>query len=292
MNNVLHKKISLNDLPQYSPWPSRILGLSSWSRDARNKDENYREYENEKWGPLVQSVSKNPGECSLEKVSKVSWEDTSSVLCAKGNEFFICDPDIAYSQLAEELAEEFRSKIGSDSLVEMGAGYGNILFRLIRLLNISQSVVAGEFAPSGQYLIREIAKTEGINIRVADCDFNSKPMLACAAPKNAFIYTCASIHYVPDLQMNFIDKLLELRPCFVAHYEPLWQADNTLISLMRNRYLEMNQYNTNLRFLLNDAESAGKIKIIKQRDDLLRINPLMAYTLIIWKPTGVTANTL
>ena len=57
INNA--QEVSLNDLPKYSPWPSRMIGLSKWERGERTPKDVEREYEKEKYQPVLEIVSKN-----------------------------------------------------------------------------------------------------------------------------------------------------------------------------------------------------------------------------------------
>lgn len=283
MNQTL---IAIDDLPRYSNWPSRLLGLEQWKRKERTSAENLREYEDEKWGPLARICQERGASYSLDSVSKIAREGgENQILCSKGEWLFLSSPEEADNQIAKELASEFLKFEEASCLIEIGAGFGNMFFRIVSNLGGCFSrLIAAEYAASGRILIQRIAESESIEVLTLACDFNDPQILFGRIPENAFILTCAAIPCAPGLDHSFVDRLLSLKPRYVAHYEPLWQSDQKLLSLMRNRYLELNDYNTNLIDILRHARDKGKIRIIQERDDLLRINPFMAYTLTVWEP--------
>jgi hypothetical protein len=47
------RKISLKELPSWSPWPVRIVGLQQWSVPTRNLDKITAEYNNDKYAKLL-----------------------------------------------------------------------------------------------------------------------------------------------------------------------------------------------------------------------------------------------
>src|SRR5262249_37183244 len=44
---------TVDDLPRYSPWPARLLGLEPFQPKQKTPAEVSREFEGEKWGPLL-----------------------------------------------------------------------------------------------------------------------------------------------------------------------------------------------------------------------------------------------
>src|SRR5207253_5818239 len=51
--------IPLDQLPQWSPWPARIAGLSPWSKPVRNLEKIEQEYDHDKFGRCLEFVRKN-----------------------------------------------------------------------------------------------------------------------------------------------------------------------------------------------------------------------------------------
>jgi hypothetical protein len=56
---------------------------------------------------------------------------------------------------------------------------------------------------------------------------------------------------------------------------------------MRQRYIEVNDYNTNLVTLLREHQKRGLIKIIEERPAVFGLNALLAASLLVWAPQPI-----
>jgi len=54
--------------------------------------------------------------------------------------------------------------------------------------------------------------------------------------------------------------------------------------MLRRRYIEINDYNRNLVTLLQEHETKGTLKILKEERSLFGNNPLLPISVIAWKP--------
>ena len=63
------KEISLNELPMYTDWVKKLLSLDEFEIRYKSKREIQREFEDEKWGPLLQDA-KGIRDLSLAHVAK------------------------------------------------------------------------------------------------------------------------------------------------------------------------------------------------------------------------------
>ena len=72
------------------------------------------------------------------------------------------------------------------------------------------------------------------------------------------------------------------------HLEPRYeQCDrHTLLGHLRRRYIQVNDYNTNLVALLHDQQDRGLIRILEERPTVFGMNPLLAASVIAWIPQG------
>ena len=55
---------------------------------------------------------------------------------------------------------------------------------------------------------------------------------------------------------------------------------------MRRRYIEVNDYNTNLLTVLRDARDAGTIQILEERAAVFGANPLLPASVLTWAPSA------
>ncbi|MDA0991672.1 MAG: hypothetical protein O3A51_13095, partial [Verrucomicrobia bacterium] len=47
------QEMTINDLPRFSKWPARLLGIEPWAQRTKSRDEIDREYETESWGAYL-----------------------------------------------------------------------------------------------------------------------------------------------------------------------------------------------------------------------------------------------
>jgi hypothetical protein len=74
----------------------------------------------------------------------------------------------------------------------------------------------------------------------------------------------------------------------VVHIEPVYEHCNpaTLLGLLRRRYIEACRYNRNLSTILHHHERQGSLEIIQESVPGFGPNPLLAASVIAWKPRG------
>lgn len=68
---TIQKNYVLDNLPKYSSWLARFLGLILWEKHILNTKEILREYEDEKWGSLLSKMNKSGKKFSLENIEKL-----------------------------------------------------------------------------------------------------------------------------------------------------------------------------------------------------------------------------
>jgi hypothetical protein len=72
--------------------------------------------------------------------------------------------------------------------------------------------------------------------------------------------------------------VINVEPCY-EHCE-----GKTLLGLMRRRYIEVNDYNTNLVTVLREQRDRGVIDILEELPAVFGSNPLLAASVIVWRP--------
>lgn len=281
------KQYNLDDLPRFSPWPARLLGAEKWQPKSKTAAEVAREYEHEKWGPLLQLVRNAGRRMTVQDADKVVFADLSPQLCSVGRSFRLLTAAAAHRRHIDLVATALKRFQPCNALVELGAGYGTIILRLANLPAFRRTpVMAGEFAPSGVGLIELLARAQKTDIVAGACDFASSPLVEFQIPKGAVIYTSMATPCVPMLNGSFIDQLIAAQPKAVVHVEPCYEhcdAD-TLLGSMRRRYIEINDYNRNLVTLLREYQKQGALRIVVERPALFGTNPLLCASVIAWIP--------
>lgn len=145
---------------------------------------------------------------------------------------------------------------------------------------------AAEYTKSGIGLTKILAKAENLSIDVGHSDFTSADITTLRIPDNSIIFTSYATHYVPKLRSSFVKGLCKFNPKVIIHFEPCYEHfdTKTILGLMRKRYIEVNDYNTNLATLLHFHHQAGKIKILYEKPTFFGGNPLLAASVLAWRP--------
>lgn len=279
------RRFTVNDLPRFSPWPSRLLGFEPWQQRRKTPQEVTREYELEKWGPLLARVKDAGRSITLDQVEAWVSGDQSHVLCSIGDELELLTPREVRDRYLAIVDDVLRRYVPASALVELGCGYGGVLLALAQRHPFREmSMLAGEFAPSGVELVRHLAALQGSAVTAAACDFSLPRITTLDVPPDALILTSYAVHYVPTLSPDFVTTVAAWRPRAVVHLEPCYEHcdGNTLLGLMRRRYVEVNDYNTNLVTVLRESERRGAIKIVEERPAVFGENPLLAASIVVW----------
>ena len=127
------RKIDLNELSHWSPWPSRLLGLTEWNVQSRTIKKVVQEYDKDKYAKCLAYYTENGGLVSPEEIKqfelKLALEET--VCVSYGDDLVLTSLGEVRSKLYQLLAEKMRSKIDqSTTIVELGCGYGYNLWML------------------------------------------------------------------------------------------------------------------------------------------------------------------
>jgi hypothetical protein len=283
----MKKKISIEDFPKFSPWPARLLGLEEWKQRYKTPAEISREFEHEKWGLLLKRVSKASNPVTVRDVNKWFFENWPDMFCSLEDRFLVLKPSDAnqyYLKLVKGILKQF---MPASAIVELGAGYGNIILTLAKEAPFSRvRIMAAEYTRAGSELIKRLAKTEHLEVSTGRCDFSAEPMTNLTMPKNAIIFTSFATPYVPKMPLSFIKQLNLFEPKVVVHFEPFYEHcdSTTLTGLMRKRYIEVNDYNRNLATLLHDQQRKKQITIHLEEPAVFGSNPLLPASVIAWSP--------
>jgi hypothetical protein len=171
------------------------------------------------------------------------------------------------------------------ALVELGAGYGSIILRLAASKEFQgKPLFAAEFTAAGAKSMVRLADNAGIKLVIGRCDFGEAVLEGFEIPPNALIFTSYAVHYVPQLQEKFMQLFLRFRPRAVVNFEPVLEhQDHSLLGLMCQKYIALNDYNRNLLTVLEQATQAGKIEIVREVKSRFGINPFLPFSVLAWR---------
>ena len=284
---MANKQITMNNLPEYSPWPARLLGLEPWEIRKKTSEAVTREYNVEKWGALLKQIQTSNFAPSLDNVNNLVFKDIGVSLCYDSGNIILKSAELNYEKYINIIKKELQAAKSAGGIVELGAGYGAIILNLAKH-NIFQgkTITAGEYTKTGRELIKIISKHENIVANVYSCDLSKEVMIDGHISERSIIFTSYAACYVPIMTDQFVDSLIATNPNLIIHFEPCYAHydERTLLGLMCKRYIELNDYNKNLATILHQNEEKGKIKIVKEKQVVIGNNPFLPISIIAWKP--------
>jgi hypothetical protein len=283
-------KIDLNRLPEFSPWPGRIMGIEEWKASGeRDKAHILREY-GEKWGSLLE-VYQNQSFADLKQALDFLFETHFPQKL-----LFHINEDIYYSDTDPQFWSFFYAKIidvlnrymsAEDSIVELGCGWGRNLFYFLHS-GICRGAVGGEYTPEGLKLGELIKDQFNLPIEFHYFDFKHPGQEFLKKVENKVVFTHNSIEQVNFLPKDTVLSLAAASPKVVIHFEPVYEYRDkvSLLHFLWKRYTEMNDYNRNLATVLRELEKEGKIEIIFEQIHYLGLNAFNPGSIIAWRPKG------
>lgn len=278
---------SLDRLPLFSDWPEYLIGLKPLPNIKKTPDELIREYDREKWGDLLNKLLATSSPVTLDAVDALFLPADDEVLCSEDDLLFVMSSLEANRQHIEKVQNTLATLAPFPSLVELGAGYGSVILRLaLNGVFEGANFFAGEYTTNGIRLIKEVTSAENLKVAVGKCDFSGVPLTDFELPPNAVIFTSMAVVCVPELPATFMDQLLAAKPKAVVHFEPVVEmlSDRSLLDLLSKRYVQVNDYNTNLMQLLTDYQDRGLIRIEAVERRVFGANPLLSASSIVWRP--------
>jgi sialic acid synthase SpsE len=262
-------EVDLNEyLSRDNVWTMRLMGLENFHRE-RNADLIRREYNEDFYGRLLETYRSDPQALRRSVIEPAATPMKISL----GDRIFTA-PLHVYFAIARHHMWSTLKLADHPFLCELGAGYGtNLLW--YQAYGGAAQIYAGEYA--------ENAVIMGclLGLDLHRFDFYD-PETYRFIKADTQLFTSHAIEQLPDARV-FLDALKGIRERIrrVVHFEPVYRNDRrNLIGLLRNRYAEINHYNTNLlECLQNDRE----IEILSFQPDVHGINPLNPASVIVWE---------
>lgn len=287
MNNNKLRKLSMNELASWSPWPARLLSLDPFKISHKTPEEVIREFGHDKWGALLKIFADKKSFTLADVEAKEQDVDELIPCFERDLGFYLALAKEASVQQIDLYRDTLSPHVGGAScLVELGAGYGSKLFALSDIAPLNElPLYAAEYTQSGCDLIKLIARRVNKLVQIGRCDFNRLGLIGLEIPENAIIFTSYSVHYVPELREQFVDCIFKFKPKVVVHFEPCYEYfDNqTLHGLMCKRYMELNGYTKNIASGIEEGCLKIGAKFQAERN-VFGSNPFLPLSIIQWTP--------
>jgi Methyltransferase domain len=283
MSNAL-KELDLNELPKMSAWPARLLGLTAFGEVKRDHAKIQEEYSDDKWQKCHDILKASNYKLSPHDLRMNYHEFTSGDLrpCLLNNKLHLaCIADIMplYDTLIDKLVRPSLEQTGQ--LVELGCGPGFIMDMLSRRFPKSR-FMGGDFADSAIELAKKLyPDPKHISVQKLDFYADSFPVIE-KAEGQVTVFTCQALEQIPDCSKT-IKTLAKYRDKIksVVHLEPCYDLyDDTLMGLMRKRYIEINDYNRNLVSTLRGTDD---IEVMSCEPCVIGWNPFNALAATEWR---------
>ena len=253
------KPISINEyLNINNPWSQRLLGITPFKKD-RTIQQVENEYNLDKYAKLLAHDLKTIEEYKLKEFELSGLNPSANMHVSFGDDIFgvsVAEARKSYYKLIKDKVTQYTSK----NICELGCGYGfNLSF-------VGENAYGGEYSKNavklGKKLGMEISEFNYYNCE--DYDF---------IKENSTIFTTHSIEQIPDASV--IIRCLEKQRGkinYVIHFEPTLVSErDSLFGLLRNKYIELNDYNHNLISVLKNNPS---IEILELKYDVFGLTPL------------------
>lgn len=263
------KEVSINEyLNINNVWTKRLLGLTDFKKN-RDVNQVENEYNLDKYAKLLKVNLQ-----TVEEYKCLEFEQAG--LNPINGEMYISFDDTIFKTnvsnmraLYYNMIKNTMSKYGSENNCELGCGYG------YNLSYLSGNVYGGEYSKNAVTLAQKL----GLNVvefnYYEDKDYNF-------IIPNSTIFTTHSIEQIPDATViiNNLEKQ-KSKINYVVHFEPTVVEERTsLLGLLRNKYMELNDYNRNLISVLKNRSD---IEILELKTDIFGLVPLNTTNLIVWK---------
>jgi hypothetical protein len=272
---VSGRAIALDELPRHSPWPARLLGLEGAEREPRTPASVLREFDRDKYGPLLRAVEADPA-LTVDDVKALELGQ-GEVVASDGERLELLDIGEAFARTtAAIVACVGRHVAGARTVVDLGCGYGHHLAAIGRA-HPGLGLHGGEFAGSG----RELGRRLGFDIDAVDLAGGELPPLE-RAQGPAVVLLAMVAQNLPSAELAvaalapYRDKLAA-----VVVYDVVERAlSDGLLGLLRRRYVQFNRYSADF---LDVVEARGDVELLEFEPNVASPNALLPGSLVVWR---------
>lgn len=280
------KKVDINTLPHWSPWPQRLLGQSPWKVPKRGIEKVNEEYDQDKYAKCLKFYTDAGGDITPDAVRQFQMDqDLGETICVSiEDDLCLMTFGEARSKFYRLITETMRSKINTSStVIELGCGFGYNLWQLSWHFK-DKICLGGEYSNNAVRLATGLFKQIPM-INVVPFNFYEKTYeILNDVQGPVTVFTAFAIEQIPSAE-SFFEALWHYRDKIssVFHFEPVYElfGEETLLGLMRRRYVEANDYNRDL--LTQLQQRSDKIRILCTEANVLGVNPLNPISSIHWE---------
>ena len=269
------REIELDELPRFSPWPARLLGLEGRARGPRTPESVLREYDRDKYGALLRALEADPS-LTVDQLKALEL-GAADVVLSEGERLYVAPAREAFARATGALVDRMgRHLDGAAALVDLGCGYGYQMAQVARA-HPGLALHGGEFTASGG----EIGRRLGLDIGPLDLLSGELPPLA-RAEGPAVALLSRVLHQLPSAEPAVAALAAQReRIARVVVYDALAgvQGDG-LLGLLRRRYIQHNHYSWDL---LEVLERRDDVEILALEPNVIGPNALLPGSFVVWR---------
>jgi len=299
LNLANYPDIALGSIHEYTDWPDRLI-LSEDKNTNRNISTTLTEYDKRKWSTVLDLVNGSILEAHDSVTDFLFSLNSEFVSKTNANVSTLISYDNC--KIKDVLSFENREKceialklmilkqfIGSsETLVELGSGYGKNIFYMLDKLPSFRKGICGDLSPRGIEVSKIIADAFGFDVqcyRHDHYDPNNDLMASC---NNSLVFTSQAIEQLPITPENLLNQLIKSTPSLVVHFEPIYEhkfIQQDVLNILRIKYTKLCDYNRDLETILIRYQSRGQIEIVMNEPNIFGNNIFNPLSVIAWRPT-------
>jgi hypothetical protein len=180
------------------------------------------------------------------------------------------------------LVQGMKDAVGSsETIVELGCGFGHILW-MLRSAFPGKQYRGGDYAESAVALGQKLYRATP-EISVQKFDFYAPDYEIIENAKGpVVVVTSQALEQIPT-SAQVVETLAKYKSKIsrVFHLEPAYALyDDTLLGLMRRRYIELNDYN---RDLVSTLQSRSDVELLRLEANAIGWNPFNSLAMVEWR---------
>ena len=277
------RPLRLSELPAWSPWPARLLGLDRFDAPQRDVEKVDAEYNRDKWLKCLEAFRESGRTMDARALRLLAYGGNAQQPRAAVHRGRLVATTVgalldAYDEI---LAEAMATVIaGSRTVVELGSSFGQVLWGLAQRFP-DRAYRGGEYSENAVTLAKELY-AQGPDISIGRLNFYDDAYdVLERAEGPVTVFTSQAIEQIPSAA-HIVDVLAKYRDKIVSvfHLEPSYELyDESLLGLMRRRYIELNDYN---RDLIGVLQGRSDIRVVRLEPEVIGWNPFNALALVHW----------
>lgn len=270
--------IGLDDLPTYSPWTARLLAGTQMETVDRSDDYVRREY-SQKYGRLRWART-------MEEARKMDLGPDRKRLVAMsiGDDLVAAPLSRAMGMPVAQLAEEIRMR-NPRKVLDLGCGYGYLLWYLRRLLGPDAYLIGGDSSGAAMSAFERLLVDDQ---RTSFSEFSfaglRHPIFEVNDPAvgSALVVTSFALHQLPSAApvldvLSYYRNQIETVVCFEPEED---EFGSGMLGQLRRLYGRTNGYSADL---LRCLDKRDDVEIEKVYPNVIGANALLPATLSVWR---------